>query len=43
MMKTASFTSGFPEYDEQVPMVDKAVDGGSKKEVSSRKLCAPKG
>ncbi|XP_074569648.1 phosphatidylinositol/phosphatidylcholine transfer protein SFH8-like isoform X1 [Curcuma longa] len=43
MMKTASFSSGFPEYDEQVPIVDKAVDGGSKKEVSSRRLYSPKG
>ncbi|KAG6482937.1 hypothetical protein ZIOFF_055413 [Zingiber officinale] len=43
MMKTTSFSSGFQEYDEQVPIVDKAVDGGSKKEISSRRLYAPKG
>ncbi|THU44790.1 hypothetical protein C4D60_Mb02t11070 [Musa balbisiana] len=43
MVKAASFSSGFPEYDEYVPMVDKAVDGGWKKEVSNKRLYASKG
>ncbi|THU63410.1 hypothetical protein C4D60_Mb01t15460 [Musa balbisiana] len=43
MVKVASFSSGFPEYDEYVPMVDKAVDGGWKKEVSNKRLSTSKG
>ncbi|CAL9201495.1 unnamed protein product [Musa hybrid cultivar] len=43
MVKAASFSSGFPEYDEYVPMVDKAVDGGWKKEISNKRLYASKG
>ncbi|XP_008784937.1 phosphatidylinositol/phosphatidylcholine transfer protein SFH8-like [Phoenix dactylifera] len=42
MVKAASF-SGFPEHDEHVPMVDKAVDAGWKKEVSNQKLSSSKG
>ncbi|XP_019710043.1 phosphatidylinositol/phosphatidylcholine transfer protein SFH6 [Elaeis guineensis] len=42
MVKPASF-SGFPEHDEYVPMVDKAVDAGWKKEVSNQKLPSSKG
>ncbi|WOL03861.1 phosphatidylinositol/phosphatidylcholine transfer protein SFH8-like [Canna indica] len=43
MVKATSFPSGFPEYDEFVPMVDKAVDGGWKKDVSSKRLLTSKG
>ncbi|CAL9063652.1 unnamed protein product [Musa banksii] len=43
MVKAASFSSGFPQYDEYVPMVDKAVDGGWKKEVSNKRLSTSKG
>lgn len=42
MVKAASF-SGFPEHDEHIPMVDKAVDAGWKEEVSNQKLSLPKG
>lgn len=42
MVKAASF-SGFPEHDEYVPMVDKVVDSGWKKEVSNQKLSSSKG
>ncbi|KAL4198881.1 hypothetical protein AMTRI_Chr03g142270 [Amborella trichopoda] len=39
----ANYVDGNPEYDEYVPMVDKAVDAGWKKEVSYPKLAIPKG
>ncbi|KAG1342821.1 putative Vacuolar protein sorting-associated protein 45 [Cocos nucifera] len=42
MVKAPSF-SGFPQHDEYVPMVDKAVDAGWKKEVSTQKLSSSKG
>nr|XP_019710709.1 phosphatidylinositol/phosphatidylcholine transfer protein SFH6 isoform X2 [Elaeis guineensis] len=41
MVKAVSF-SGFPEHDEYVPMVDKAVDAGWKKEASNQKLSLSK-
>ncbi|KAL5713302.1 proteasome endopeptidase complex [Ranunculus cassubicifolius] len=36
------YTMGYPEYDEYVPMVDKAVDAGWKKELSHQKSFASK-
>ncbi|XP_008795965.2 phosphatidylinositol/phosphatidylcholine transfer protein SFH8-like [Phoenix dactylifera] len=42
MVKAVSF-SCFPGHDEYVPMVDKAVDAGWKKEVSNQKLSLSKG
>ncbi|KAG9449720.1 hypothetical protein H6P81_009685 [Aristolochia fimbriata] len=38
-----SYHDGFSEYDEYVPMVDKAVDAGWKKEPSNPKLFVSKG
>ncbi|KAJ8641364.1 hypothetical protein MRB53_018058 [Persea americana] len=35
--------AGFLDFDEYVPMVDKAVDSGWKKEVSHQKLPSPRG
>lgn len=35
--------AGFLDFDEHVPMVDKAVDSGWKKEVSHQKLPSPRG
>ncbi|XP_074559146.1 phosphatidylinositol/phosphatidylcholine transfer protein SFH6-like [Curcuma longa] len=43
LMKAASSSSVFQGYDEYVPMVDKVVIGGPKKQVSSRRLDGPKG
>lgn len=34
MVSKASNVGGFSEYDEYVPMVDKAVDAGSEKQMS---------
>ncbi|XP_042468421.1 phosphatidylinositol/phosphatidylcholine transfer protein SFH8-like [Zingiber officinale] len=43
LVMVASSSSAFQEYDEHVPMVDKAVVGGLKKQVSNRLVHAPKG
>eukprot|EP00262_Sarcandra_glabra_P006756 TRINITY_DN1927_c0_g5_i1.p1 TRINITY_DN1927_c0_g5~~TRINITY_DN1927_c0_g5_i1.p1 ORF type:complete len:626 (-),score=145.02 TRINITY_DN1927_c0_g5_i1:72-1949(-) len=43
MAGKASYNGGFPEFDEYVPMVDKAVDAGWKKEVSHQRLSVSKG
>lgn len=37
------FAAGFSGYDEYVPMVDKAVDAGWKKQVSLQRPSASKG
>jgi len=39
----ASYAGSFSGYDEYVPMVDKAVDAGWKKQASYQKPCASKG
>ncbi|PIA55841.1 hypothetical protein AQUCO_00700278v1 [Aquilegia coerulea] len=38
-----SYTVGYAEYDEYVPMVDKAVDAGWKKEISHQRSFAARG
>ncbi|XP_068642645.1 phosphatidylinositol/phosphatidylcholine transfer protein SFH8-like [Aristolochia californica] len=43
MAGKTSYHDGFSEYDEYVPMVDKAVDAGWKKEASHQKLFVSKG
>lgn len=40
---SASHTNTFLGYDEYVPMVDKAVDAGWKKQASFKKVTASKG
>ncbi|KAG6516685.1 hypothetical protein ZIOFF_027158 [Zingiber officinale] len=43
LMKATSSSSVFQGYDEYVPMVDKVVIGGPKKQICSRRLDGPKG
>lgn len=43
MVKAASFPTGLSESGEHVPMVDKAVDAGWKKEASNQRLFGSKG
>lgn len=43
MIGSASYAGNFSGYDEYVPMVDKAVDAGWKKQQSVPKSYAPKG
>ncbi|XP_072990174.1 phosphatidylinositol/phosphatidylcholine transfer protein SFH8-like isoform X1 [Typha latifolia] len=43
MVKAASFPAGLSQYDECIPMVDKAVDACWKKETSSSRLFPSKG
>ena len=39
----ASYVGSFSGYDEYVPMVDKAVDAGWKKQASLQKPCVSRG
>lgn len=43
MARNLSYSGGFTEHDEYVPMVDKAVDPTWKKEVSHQKLFSHEG
>lgn len=42
-MKADSFSAGFPQCDEHIPTVDKAVDAGWNREVSNQSLDALNG
>ena len=43
VIRTQSYVSSFPGYDEYVPVVDEAVDAGWKRQASSPKPFTSKG